>query len=90
MRPRKPSPHELQLKRENDGLRTTIVCLKRQTEDKQDAVSRLETLVRERLTRIDQLTAQVDQLRAQNQRLDVENQLLAGMVRLRPEASLQA
>jgi chromosome segregation ATPase len=62
MRPPKPTPAELQLKRENDGLKTTIVCLRREIENKQGAVGRLETLLRERLTRIDQLTAQVDQL----------------------------
>jgi hypothetical protein len=90
MRPRKPSSAELHLIKENDSLRTTIVCLRRQIEDKQGAVGRLEILLRERLTRIDHLTAQVEQLRDQNRRLDVENQLLAGMVQLRPETSLQA
>jgi hypothetical protein len=88
MRPRKPSSTELHLIKENDSLRTTICCLKREIEDKQGAISRLEILLRERLTRIDHLTAQVDQLRTQNQRLDVENKLLAGMVQLPTAASL--
>jgi regulator of replication initiation timing len=69
-------------------LKTTIVCLRRQIEDKQGAVSRLEILLRERLTRIDHLTAQVEQLRDQNRKLDVENELLAAMVQLPAAAAL--
>jgi septal ring factor EnvC (AmiA/AmiB activator) len=84
MRPPKPTPAELQLRRENDGLKTTIICLRREIENKQGAVGRLETLLRERLTRIDQLTAQIDQLRHQNRRLDAENEHLVEIVRLPP------
>jgi hypothetical protein len=51
--PRRPSIDALKLQRENDGLRTTIVC-------------QLEYLLHERLTKIDELTAQVDQLRHRN------------------------
>jgi chromosome segregation ATPase len=69
-------------------LKTTIVVLRRQIEDKQGAVSRLETLLRERLTRIDALSDRIEQLRAQNQRLDQEAERLAAMVRLPTAASL--
>ena len=34
MRPPKPTPAELQLKRENDGLKTTIVCLRHDLTEK--------------------------------------------------------
>jgi predicted RNase H-like nuclease (RuvC/YqgF family) len=60
MRQPTPTPAELQLRREVDGLRTTIVCLRREIENKQGAVGRLETLLRERLTRIDELNAKLD------------------------------
>lgn len=82
--PQRSSLDTLKLQRENDGLRTTIVCLRREIENKQGAVGRLETLLRERLTRIDQLTAQVDQLRHQNRRLDAENEHLAAMLEHQP------
>jgi len=85
MRPPKPTPAELQLKRENDGLKTTIVCLRREIENKQGAVGRLETLLRERLTRIDQLTAQVDQLRHQNKKLEAEAEHLAAVIAAAPD-----
>jgi len=48
---------EVQLQRENDGLKTVICCLRREIENKQGAVQRLEVLLCERLTRIDQLVA---------------------------------
>ena len=72
---------EVQLQRENDGLKTVICCLRREIENKQGAVQRLEVLLCERLTRIDQLVAQVDQLRHQNKKLDAEAEHLAEMVR---------
>jgi cell shape-determining protein MreC len=68
--PWKP-PAASNLQRENDALKTTICCLRRELENKQGAVQRLEVLLCERLTRIDQLVAQVDQLRHQNKKLDV-------------------
>jgi len=72
-RHRQPTRTELQLlKNENDGLRTEIVRLRRELENREGAVGRLELLLRERLTKIDELTAQVDQLREANKRLDAE------------------
>jgi hypothetical protein len=72
-RHRQPTRTELQLlKKENDGLRTEIVRLRRELENREGAVRRLELLLRERLTKIDELTAHVDQLREANKRLDAE------------------
>ena len=68
------------LERECAGLRTTVVVLRRELEDKQGAVSRLRLLLRERLARIDQLTGTIDQLREQNKRLDAEADHLAEMI----------
>ena len=81
-RPPKPTPAELKLKLENDGLKTTIVCLRRDIESKQGAVGRLEVLMRERMERIDELNGRLEQARAQNRRLDEENERLVEMVRL--------
>ena len=80
MRPRQPSSTELRLMRENDGLRTTIVCLRREIENKQGSISRLETLLRERLTRIDELNGKIDQLRHQNKKLDAEAEHYAALL----------
>jgi hypothetical protein len=80
----KPSKAELQLRAEADKLTTTIVCLRRELEDKEGACQRLEILLRERLGRIDQLTGTIDRLRDQNRRLDQECEHLAEMVRLPP------
>jgi predicted RNase H-like nuclease (RuvC/YqgF family) len=77
MRPRQPSSTELRLMRENDGLRTTTVCLRREIENKQGAIRRLETLLRERLTRIDELTGKLEQARQQNRKLQQECERLA-------------
>jgi regulator of replication initiation timing len=75
------------LERENDRLRTTICCLRREIENKQGAVSRLELLLHERLTKIDELNAKLDQSREQVRRLGLENELLAAMIAA-PELSM--
>ena len=62
-RSRAPS---IRWKKENDALKTTICGLRRELENKQGAVGRLEVLLRERLTKIDQLNATIDRLREQN------------------------
>jgi hypothetical protein len=77
MRPRHPTSAEYRLIRENDWLRTDNVCLSRDLKKKQDYASRLEVVLRERVKRIDELTAQVDQLREQIKRL---NQDLAAII----------
>ena len=76
----------LKLQRENDGLKTTIVCLRRELENREGAAGRLEVLMRERSARIDELTGTIDRLREQNKRLDQENEHLVEMVRLPPVA----
>jgi len=81
MRPPKPTPAELQLMRENDGLKTTIVCLRRELENREGHVGRLHVLMRERTERIDELNDKIEKLRAQNKRLDEENEHLVEMVR---------
>ena len=53
-------------------------------ENREGAVGRLELLLRERMERIDELTAQVDQLRHQNKKLDAEAEHLAAMLRCAP------
>jgi hypothetical protein len=83
---RRLSLDTLKLQRENDGLKTTIVCLRHELENREGAVGRLEVLMRERSARIDELTGTIDRLREQNKRLDQENEHLVEMVRLPPGA----
>jgi septal ring factor EnvC (AmiA/AmiB activator) len=70
--PKRANIDALQLKRENDGLRTTILCLKRELENKQGHVQRLEALLCSRLQTIDELHAKLDSLREQIKRLTAE------------------
>ena len=85
MRPPKPTRDQLHLMRENDSLRTTICCLRREIENKQGAMGRLELLLQERMERVDELNGKLDQLREQNRRLDKENDHLADMIRIMPQ-----
>jgi hypothetical protein len=77
----KPRPLE-PLEQENNALKTTICCLRRELENKGGHVERLKFLLSERLTRIDQLNATIDRLREQNRRLDAEAERYAEMVKL--------
>jgi hypothetical protein len=77
----KPRPLE-PLEQENNALKTTICCLRRELENKGGHVERLKFLLSERLTRIDQLNATIDRLREQNRRLDAEAERYAELVRL--------
>jgi hypothetical protein len=67
------------LQKENDGLRTGIVRLRHELTNKQGYAERLEVLLRERLERIDELTARIDQLRERNKRLEAEAEHLAAI-----------
>src|SRR5262249_12745648 len=53
-------------------LRTDNVRLRRELQTKQNQNGGLKTVLRQRLTRIDDLTATIDQLREQNRQLDAE------------------
>ena len=82
--PWKPAaPTDLQT--QNDAVWTQICCLRRELEDREGAVGRLELLLHERLTKIDALTAQVDQLRHRNKQLDEEAERLAAIIRIMPQ-----
>jgi chromosome segregation ATPase len=76
----KPRPLE-PLEQENNTLKTTIVCLRRELTDKEGHVGRLKFLLHERLTRIDDLNAKLEQARAQIRKLDGECEHLAEMVK---------
>jgi hypothetical protein len=70
--PSSPSIDALQLKRENDQLGTTVVCLRAELRNKERHIHRLELLLHQRTETIDQLTAQVEQLRLKNKQLTAE------------------
>jgi len=80
MRPRKPTSAELRLQRQNDGLGIEIVKLRQQLATKERYAGRLEYLLRERLTRIDELNGKIDQLRHQNKKLDAEAEHYAALL----------
>jgi chromosome segregation ATPase len=69
------------IERENDALKTTIVCLRRELENKQGAVGRLKTLLHQRSNTIDELNGTIDALRAANQKLNAEAEHLADIIR---------
>ena len=69
------------LEQENNALKTTICCLRRELENKGGHVARLKFLLGERLNKIDQLNATIDRLREQNRRLDAEAEHYAEMVK---------
>jgi hypothetical protein len=76
------------LEKENDQLRTVIVCLRTELRHKEDFVGRLEYLLHQRSEMIDALHGRIDQLREQNRKLDQENEHLVEMVRLPPGGPL--
>ena len=80
MLPRKPTSAELRLQRQNDGLGIEIVKLRQQLATKERYAGRLEYLLRERLTRIDELNGKIDQLRHQNKKLDAEAEHYAALL----------
>ena len=69
---------------EVDRLKTVICCLRRELENKQGAVGRLELLLHERLTKIDELNSRLEQSRAQIRRLGLENEILTAMIAAPP------
>jgi uncharacterized protein HemX len=67
------------LQKENDGLRSELIKLRHELTNKQGYAERLEVLLRERLERIDELTARIDQLRERNKRLEAEAEHLVAI-----------
>jgi len=72
------------LQRQNDGLRSELIKLRRELMIKTQYAERLEFLLRERMERTDELTATVDQLRERNKRLEAEAEHFAAMVAAPP------
>ena len=72
------------VERENAGLRTVIIQLRRELEDKDRYTGKLEYLVHERSERVDELNALLEQSRQQVQRLDLQNQILVEMIAAPP------
>jgi chromosome segregation ATPase len=70
--PWKPAPLT-DLEREKHQLQMALLNLRRELENKQGAVGRLELLLHERLTKIDELNGKLQQSREQVRRLGLEN-----------------
>jgi len=78
-----------QLQRENEALKTTIVCLRSELRHKQDFVGRLEYLLHQRTEMIDALHGRIDQLRTANQRLEQEAEHYAALLTApQPDAAM--
>jgi chromosome segregation ATPase len=85
---RRPTHDELKLIKENDELKTTIICLRHELANRKGHIERLRYLLVARLARIDELNSKLDQLRDQNRKLDTENEHLCEMMRLQPGGAL--
>jgi septal ring factor EnvC (AmiA/AmiB activator) len=77
----KRSPAAVQLKQHNAALALHLLRLREQLTNKEHCASGLEVLLRERLARIDELSATIDRLRDQNKKLNQENEHLAAMLK---------
>jgi hypothetical protein len=71
----------LPLERQYEALKTENVCLHTELRHQQDFVSRLKFLLRERLTRIDDLNGKLEQARALIRKLGEENDHLAQLAK---------
>jgi selenocysteine lyase/cysteine desulfurase len=88
-KPRQLTSAEVELSKENHALQMALLNLRQQLSSKQTYTERLEYLLRERLTRIDELNAKLEQSRQQIRRLGLENELLTAMIAAPPrEVSL--
>jgi septal ring factor EnvC (AmiA/AmiB activator) len=68
------------LQRQNDGLRSELIKLRRELMTKQQYAGRLEVLLRERMNRIDELTAKLEQSQQRVKRLIAENECLVALL----------
>jgi hypothetical protein len=78
--PRRSSISEVQLQREVTTLQLKLLKANAALRTKTLYAERLEYLLRERLTKIDELTTTIDGLREQNRKLEAEAEHLAALV----------
>jgi len=82
--PRRSSTHELALQKEVTTLQLKLLRANSALAIKTQYASRLEFLLHERLTKIDELTGTIDQQRERIRRLGVENEILTAMIAAPP------
>ena len=82
--PRRSSSHELEPQRECEVLQLKPLKVNSALAIKTQYASRLETLLHERLTKIDELNGKLEQSREQIRRLDQECEHLVQVVRFTP------
>jgi hypothetical protein len=75
---RPPGP----LEKENAALKTTIIVLRRELENRDGMVGRLELLLHERCAMIDALHSRIDTLRGQVKQLETEADHYCRMIAL--------
>ena len=83
--PRRSSITEAELRRECELLQLKLLRVNSALRLKTLYAERLEFLLHERLTKIDELTGRLEQARSVNQRLEQECEHLADMVRIMPQ-----
>ena len=72
------------IERENAGLRTELIKLRRELQTKRTQLGGLKLALHQRLETIDHLRGRIERLQQRNRRLDAEADRLAEMVRLSP------
>ena len=77
----KSRPDVGQLGHQIDALKTVVIRMRRELENKQGANGRLKLLVRQLTQTIDDLVGKLEQSQAQIRRLDAENDHLAALFR---------
>jgi predicted RNase H-like nuclease (RuvC/YqgF family) len=78
------TPAVEQLERHIHELRTTVIRLRREVENKQGHVGRLKILVQQRSDTIDDLRGKLEQSRQEILQLNEEADHLAALVRMSP------
>jgi chromosome segregation ATPase len=73
------------LEREKHQLQMAVLNLRQQLSTKQQYAGGLEYLLRERLTKIDELNGKLEQSRERIKQLDAENEHLVDMIRIMPQ-----
>jgi hypothetical protein len=88
--PRRSTTHELDLQREVTTLQLKLLRTNSALQIKTRYAERLEFLLRERLTKIDELTGTIETLRQRNQKLNLENDCLTAMIAAPPRSDFAA
>jgi hypothetical protein len=77
---RRPNIDARKLKQENNTLQVTLTRLRMELNSKANYVCALESVLHERMDKVDKLNAVIDRLRQQNQQLGLKNHCLVALL----------